>query len=292
MKRSFEDIINTLSESIATYDYFVDFKKVYKNVSKIEMQLNLLNYLIGKDNIEEEFTKLLLEYPDVIEAIPILLAVREGTITVTDGEIISYTFRKNKLSRAMDDYITLFRESGLEKLFKDKKIKNLVDYVTGVEVGMDTNARKNRTGTAMENIVESYIENVPEITYKTQVEKEKIKDLFGVDLGWIKTDDIINGKKAKDVKKFDFVIKSKSGHIYVVETNYYNKSGSKQNETSRGYIRLEEQVKQIDGVDFIWITDGQGWKPSKNELATAYDNINHIYTLADLENGILEKIIN
>lgn len=289
MKRKFSEIMEELSESIATYDYYVDFKKVYKNVSKVEMQLNLLNYLIGKDNLEDEFIKLVVEYPDVLEVIPILLAVRGGTIEVIDGEIISYSFKK--INRDYNDYKKLLKESGLVELLKNKRIKNLVDYVTGVEVGMDTNARKNRTGKAMENIVESYIAAVDNIEYKTQVSKEKIKDLFGVDLSWIKTDERINGRKAKDVKVFDFVVKTKSNHIYVFETNYYNSSGSKQNETSRGYIRLEEQINKIDGVDFIWITDGQGWKPSRNEFETAYENIKNIYTLKDLDNGILNELL-
>ena len=97
MKRPFDEIIGNLRESIATYEYYVDFDKVYRNVNKIEMQLNLLNYLIGKDNIEEEFLKLIMEYPDVIEVIPILLAIREGKIKIIDDGLISYDFKNMNL---------------------------------------------------------------------------------------------------------------------------------------------------------------------------------------------------
>ncbi len=162
MKRKFEDIIINLKGSIATYDYYVDFEKVYKNVNQVEMQLNLLNYLIGKQNIEEEFIKLVMEYPNIIEVIPILLAIRTGEIQIIDDEIISYNFKK--MNKNVDDYIKLLRESGLLKLLQNRKIKNLIDYVIGVEVGLDTNARKNRMGHLMESVVESYIRKIPNIS--------------------------------------------------------------------------------------------------------------------------------
>lgn len=284
MKRRFEEIIGSLRDSIATYNYYVDFDKVYRNVSKVEMQLNLLNYLIGKDNIEQEFMKLIVEYPDVIEVIPILLAVREGEIKIIDGEVISYSFKK--MNREVADYTKLLRESGLVELLEKKKIKNLVDYVTGVEVGLDTNARKNRTGHLMEDIVESYIKKIPNVDYLKEATKNDIKKHFKTD----ELDDLNLDDEKKTNKRFDFVVKSRTGKLLLIETNFYGGSGSKLNETARSYAKLGKDIKGINGIEFVWITDGKGWRSTQNNLREAYGVIEHLYTLDDLDNGVLEKI--
>lgn len=284
MKREFNEIIDSLRDSIATYDYYVDFEKVYRNVNKIEMQLNLLNYLIGKENVEEEFMKLLVEYPNIIEVIPILLAVRDGEIRIIDGEFIAYNFKN--MNRSIEDYTKFLRESGLINLFENKKIKNLVDYVTGVEVGLDTNARKNRTGRLMENIVESYLEKIPDAQYLKQASKNDIKNHFNFEgLEELNIDD-----ENKTNKRFDFAFKSKNGKIYLIETNFYTGGGSKLNETARSYAKLGKDIEKIEGVEFVWITDGRGWRTTKNNLREAYNVIKHLYNLDDLENGVLEKL--
>lgn len=284
MKRKFEDIIESLRDSIATYDYYVDFNKVYANVSKVEMQLNLLNYLIGKDNVENEFLKLLIEYPDVIEVIPILLAIRTGEIKVIDGELISYNFKE--MNREPEDYTKLLRESGLVNLFQNKKIKNLVDYVTGVEVGLDTNARKNRTGHLMEDIVESYIQKIDNVDYLKEANINEIKNHFKTDV----LDHLLIDEDTYANKRFDFVVKNKNDELLLIETNFYRTSGSKLNETARSYAKLGQDLKEIKGVKFVWITDGVGWKSTQNNLREAYAVIEHIYTLDDLDNNILRKI--
>ncbi|MGI6329647.1 MAG: type II restriction endonuclease [Bacilli bacterium] len=284
MKREFNEIIESLKDSIATYDYYVDFDKVYKNVNKVEMQLNLLNYLIGKDNVEQEFMKLIIEYPDVLEVIPILLAVRQGEIKIIDGEVISYSFKK--MNKEVVDYTKLLKKSGLIELFEKKKIKNLVDYVTGVEVGLDTNARKNRTGHIMENIVESYIKKTPNVEYLKEANKNEIKTYFKTDI----LDNLNLDDKKEINKRFDFVVKSKSGKLLLIETNFYGSSGSKLNETARSYAKLGKDIAKIKGAEFVWITDGRGWRFAQSNLKEAYDVIKHLYTLEDLDNGILENI--
>ena len=284
MKRPFDEIIGNLRESIATYEYYVDFDKVYRNVNKIEMQLNLLNYLIGKDNIEEEFLKLIMEYPDVIEVIPILLAIREGKIKIIDDGLISYDFKNMNLEPK--EYVKLLRESGLIDLFENKKIKNLVDYVTGVEVGLDTNARKNRTGSLMENIVEKYILKLENVDYLKEATKEDIKEHFKLEE--IEKLNLNEGKKTN--KRFDFVVRAYSGDLLLIETNFYKGGGSKLNETARSYTKLAQDLEEIKGVKFIWITDGVGWNTTKNNLKEAYNSIEHLYTLEDLDAGVLERL--
>lgn len=298
MKRNFDEVMEDLKETIYPSDFLVDFSKVTNNISNHEINLNILNTLIGKENIEEVFESVIKKYPEVLSSIPILLATHENKIkslsdsTNTLKEAIKnkesekiysdyriYNFKKP--NQEIKEYSKYLRNSGLFDLLKDKKIKNLVDYVLGIEVGMDTNARKSRSGQIMETITEEYIKLIPDVEYLVQPKAKDIDNKYGTNLSSI----------YKATKKFDFAYISKvDGKIILVETNYYGAQGSKPNETARSYMRLNEDLKQIEGVRFVWITDGKGWIPSRNNLEDAYDVIEHLYIIKDLENGILGKI--
>lgn len=298
MKRNFEQVISDLKETIYPSDFLVDFAKVTNNIIKHEINLNILNTLIGKDNIEEVFKTIVETYPEVLMSIPILLATHETKIKAlsvstttllesiknrTSEKVYSdykiYNFKnKNEDTKEYNKYL---KNSGLFELLKDKKIKNLVDYVLGIEVGMDTNARKSRSGQIMETITEEYIKLIPDVEYLVQPKAEDIDKKYGTNLSSI----------YKATKKFDFAYISKIDEkLILVETNYYGAQGSKPNETARSYMRLNEDLKQIEGIRFVWITDGKGWIPSRKNLEDAYDVIEHLYTIKDLEDGILEKI--
>lgn len=297
MKRDFKDVINSLKKSITPTDFFVDYSKVYFNIKDYERHLNLLNSLIGKENIEKEFIELISVYPEVMKSIPILLATHETkfniiniptrimldniknkNINIIDGQYMCYDFVQ--LNHPIEDYADFLKKSGLLNLLKDKKIKNLVDYALGIEVGMDTNARKSRSGKIMEAIVEEYIKLLG-VNYNSQMKSADIDKKYGTNLCSI----------GKATKKFDFVYKSKNNNkIIVMEVNYYGTQGSKPNETAKSYIELNNKIKAIDNVEFVWITDGKGWLPSRTNLEDAYDEVENLYTLADLENGILENI--
>ena len=164
---NFETLKTTLQDSIFTWDYFTDFEKVKTNVKQIEKELNLLNYLIGKENIEEEFLSLVEEYPKVRKILPILIAIRDDKLSstpiITDMQSLipenkRYIFNDEINENIKKELLLFFRETGLKDFFENKAVKNLVDYCVGVEVGFDTNARKNRTGTLMENIVGKYLQ--------------------------------------------------------------------------------------------------------------------------------------
>ncbi len=297
MKREFSDIIKGLKNSITPTDFFVDYPKVYLNIKDYERHLNLLNSLIGKENIEEEFIDLISEYPEIMKSIPILLATHETkfniinvpamimldniknrNFNIIDEQYICYDFIQ--LNHPIEDYAEFLRKSGLLGLLRDKKIKNLVDYAIGIEVGMDTNARKSRSGQIMEAIVEEYIKLL-DVPYHCQMKNSDIDKEYGTNLCSI----------GKATKKFDFVYKSKNDNkIIVMEVNYYAKQGSKPNETAKSYIELNNKIKGIENVKFVFITDGKGWLPSRDNLEDAYDEIEHLYTIEDLESGILEKI--
>lgn len=283
MNKSFDNLISNLIETINKYDYFVDFKKVFDSIRNIEYKLNILNYLLGKENFDEEFKKTFDNNPNVVDVLPILLAIREKDISVFDNAIIRYDF--NNKSNDYKHYLNFINKTGLIELFKDKRIKNLVDYVTGVEVGLDTNARKNRSGTQMENIVYDYLIKIPNIEIIKQGNFKDIDNKLGVILNI----DLFDLNKNK---RFDFIVKDKNNHIYLIETNYYRASGSKLNEVARSYTKLYENLKDVKNVTFIWITDGLGWKSTKNDLKKAFDRIDHLYNINDLSNNVLLKIFN
>lgn len=284
MKRNFNEWIKNFKESISSYNYYVDFNKIYKNVDKIKVELNILNSLIGSKNIEEEFKEILLNYPKTLECIPTLLAVRSNEIFVKD-EINEYLFNFNKMVYSIDDYIKFMRETGLFELLENHIINNLYDYVLGVEVGLDSNGRKNRGGHLMEELVEEYIIDAgyeKDKTYFKEMYLSEIEKKWNVDMS------AMNGDKTS-TKRFDYVLKT-NNQIYVIETNFYASGGSKLNETARSYKMLAEESKKVDGVTFIWITDGIGWKSAKKNLNETFDILDTLYCLNDLENGVLKEL--
>ena len=286
----FDYFINSLKKSIFTWGYFVDWEKINKNTKDVEKELNLLNYLIGKENIEEEFLNLIKEYPEVKKVLPILLAIRENKLKemkiITDLENLDYSeiydiFYKELPESSNLKLIEFFKSSGLKDIFENKKIKNLVDYCYGIEVGLDTNARKNRTGYLMENIVEKYLNDfVPKfnLKYLKQATKSKIEN------NWNQTIKIDRYNRI-----FDFAILNKN-KIYLIETNYYSGGGSKLKSTAGEYKDIFTFLKR-QNIDFIWITDGHGWITSKNPLFETFNNNDYVFNLELLFNSVLQEII-
>ena len=270
MKERFKTFLSQLSETNATLDYFVDFKKVTGNINKIAIKLNQLNYLIGKDNLEEAINELYEENTKVFEVLDILIAVRnKRTKTLNNnGEIVSLESYFSS-PKGILEYI---RKTGLAEVFKNKEITNLVDYVFGIEVGLDTNARKNRGGDNMSKAV-SLLFDREGIYYKKEVNSTLFLDIESLGV---------------DVKRFDFVIKTKK-KTYLIETNFYNTGGSKLNEVARAYSEVAPKINQYENYEFVWITDGQGWLSAKNKLEEAYNTIPSVYNLTTLSEFV-EKV--
>lgn len=286
MERNFKEWLSTMRDSIATWRYYTDFEKVYSNVESIKVELNILNSLIGSRNIENEFKRLLKEYPKTLKVVPILLAKREKEIKIADAEG-EFLFNFSKPNYTIEEYTKFMRETGLFDLLENHIINNLVDYVTGVEVGMDTNGRKNRTGNAMEDLVESYLVKhglVKGVFYFKEMTKSEIEERFNLDLNCI-------SNQGKTEKRFDFVLYV-NGHVYACECNFYESSGSKLNETARSYKNLAIESKQVEGFTFAWFTDGIGWNTAKHNLEETFDVLETIYNLKDLDEGVLEKLLN
>jgi type II restriction enzyme len=285
MKRDFNEWLSKFKTSISDYTYYVDFEKIYKNVDKVKVELNILNSLIGSQNIEEEFQNILIKYPETLECIPLLLAVRSREIFIKD-KMNEYLFKFDKMIYSIEDYIRFMRESGLFDLLQNHIINNLYDYVLGIEVGLDSNGRKNRGGHLMENLVEEYIEKAG---YKKDVNYFKEMYLTDIERKWNLDLSAMSGNNVS-TKRFDFVIKT-DNQVYVIETNFYSSGGSKLNETARSYKMLAEESKKVNGVTFIWFTDGIGWLSARKNLEETFNEMDTIYNIDDLEHDVIKEIV-
>lgn len=285
MKRDFNEWLGYLRNSIASYDYYVDFAKVFANVDDIKVELNILNSLIGDENIREAFKKLLQRYPETLKCIPILLAVRKNEILILDdGKDFAFSFKK--MNHDIETYATFMEKSGLFDLMQHHIISNLIDYVTGIETGLDSNGRKNRGGHLMENLVEYYIQKagfVKNETYFKEMYIHEITDRWGIDLSAI-------SNQGKAEKRFDYVVKT-AENLYVIETNFYTGGGSKLNETARSYKTLANEIAPLPHVHFVWFTDGKGWISARHNLEETFDVLDTIYCIHDMEQNIIEKVM-
>lgn len=296
-KRNFDEWLSNFKSSIASYEYYIDFEKVHRNVEEIKIELHILNSLIGSKNIKEDFINLLKKYPDTLKAIPILLAKREKEIYCQD-EKGGYLYRfnlnvwesekemeNNPFPSVFEQYSYFMEKTGLFDLLQNHDINSLVDYVTGVETGLDSNGRKNRGGHLMEDLVEKYIK---EAGLKKDIDYFKEMYLVDIEKKW-KIDLSALSNQGKAAKRFDFVIKTEN-RIYAIETNFYSSGGSKLNETARSYKMLSQEADTVEGFSFVWFTDGLGWKSARGNLRETFDVMEHMYNIDDMEHGIMKTI--
>lgn len=268
----FKTFMSQLSETNATLSFWTDFSKVKMNVASIEIKLNTLNYLLGKKDLRAAVTELWNNDKSVFDVLQIFVACRERDkkkVVNSDAEVVLL----ESYLTTLDGVMEYLEGTGLAQVFKDKNVKNLVDYVFGVEVGLDSNARKNRSGDAMEDTVELIIEGVG-LPYRKEVESSE----------W----PAITKALGTDKKRFDFAIKTKT-KTYLMEVNFYSGGGSKLNETARSFTELAPKVNAVDGFEFVWVTDGKGWESAKNKLQEAYYTIPCVYNLSTLKD-FLESI--
>ena len=282
--RNFNTWLSSFRYSIADFGYYIDFAKVYKNVDSVKIELNILNSLIGSKNIESDFENLIAKYPETLKCIPILLAVREYEIFAGEnGDVKLYTF--NKQINTIKDYKLFMRKTGLFDLLSNHIINNLYDYVTGVETGLDSNGRKNRGGHQMEDLVESYIQKAGfkrDVNYFKEMYVSEVSRKWNIDLSAV-------SNQGKMEKRWDFVVKT-DNCIYLIETNFYGSGGSKLNETARSYKTIATEMKKVKGAKFVWFTDGAGWKLATRNLEETFDVLDDIYSINDMQNGIMKTL--
>lgn len=279
----FKYLIQHLAPTVNNWSYLVDWKKADNNVRSIEVNLNLLNYLLGKDNIEDEFAKLIIEYPNVRNVLPVLVACRDSKFSIMTGfddNDVSYAefdFRSMSVEQAVE----FARGSGILSLLKGNKIKNLVDYVFGIEVGLGSNGRKNRSGTAMQDMMEYHIRHLCErigASYLAQASSSKVLREWGIKLAVDKTD-----------REVDFIVQ-KDDRLYLIEVNYYSGVGSKLKATAGEYKGVFDFWRE-HGYHFIWITDGYGWISTQKPLREAFDKLDYILNIKMVYDGVLRGII-
>lgn len=268
-KQDFETFMSQLLETNTNLAFYTDFKKCSANVNSIAIKLNTLNYLIGQTDIEQAIRDLWDNDPNVFSVLDILIAVRTNDkkmVLNNDGkpQYISKYFE------TVDGVITFIKQTGLEEIFSNRQIKNLVDYVFGVEVGLDTNARKNRSGHVMEELIAN------------KFTKSGIKfrqEVYSIEYPSI--DNVLG----QDKKRFDFVVETEN-KTYLIEVNFYSGGGSKLNEVARAYSELAPKINSVDGFEFVWITDGKGWHSASNKLEEAFYAIPSIYNLTTIKDFI------
>ncbi len=264
-KEQFDRFMSQLKETNTTLDFYCDFERIQNNVEKISIKLNQLNYLIGQEDIDAAIRRLWDENKNVFSVLEILIAVRTSDkkkAIMSDGNVKLI----NTLFDTVEGVIEYIHGTGLDEVFRNKQIKSLVDFVFGVETGLDTNARKNRSGHLMERHIASIFDNEG-ISYRQEVYSTEFSALSSV-LG-------------EDKKRFDFVVETNSCK-YLIEVNFYSGGGSKLNEVARAYSELSPKINSIDGFEFVWITDGFGWKSAKNKLEEAFYTIPKIYNLTTI----------
>lgn len=260
--KNFPLFLSQLYETNATLSYWTDFGKVKNKLSTLEIKLNTLNYLIGKSDLYTAVKQLWANDPTVFDALLILIACRKQD----HKKVLSATMGVVPLAsylHSAESVMLFLRETGLADILRDQSVRNLADYAFGVEVGLDTNARKNRGGITMEQTIAQLIQEHG-LRYEQQVSSKRWPTLIST-LG-------------VDEKRFDFAVYTPQT-TYLIEVNFYSTGGSKLNEVARSYTEIAPKVNAVNGLEFVWVTDGKGWESAKNKLQEAYNAIPHVYNL-------------
>lgn len=269
MLKDFDKFMSQLKETNQTLDFFCNFDKISQNVDDIKLSLCILNSLIGATDLRKSVETIWNRDPNAFSIMDILIAVRtrdKKKILDSFGNCVPL----ENMFTSVDSVMVFLKETGLGEILQHQKIKNLVDYVFGIETGLDTNARKNRSGHVMENAVANIFINAG-IPFRQEVYSRE----------WPTITDVLGD----DEKRFDFVVETTS-KIYLIEVNFYSGGGSKLNEVARSYSDIAPKINSVEGFEFVWITDGLGWKSAKNKLQEAYSIIPKIYNLTSIENFI------
>ncbi|MGD1912523.1 MAG: type II restriction endonuclease [Rivularia sp. (in: cyanobacteria)] len=285
----FQYFKDTLTDSITGWDYFVNWQKVLEKFRAIEIHLNTLNYLIGKEDIENEFRILLQQSPQIIHVIPILIACRTSNFQIlTDYRNNNFSYKsfnfenkKTLSNKDIDDIVEFTRNTGVLELFRNKTLKSIPDYVLGIEVGLDTNGRKNRGGNTMEMILENLIATICQennFLFILQATSEKIKKQWDIDV-----------EVDKSSRRFDFAVKNHN-HLYLIKSNFYGGGGSKLNATAGEYKNLFDFISEQEH-QFIWVTDGLGWKSTLLPLEETFKHIDYTLNLKMVFSGLLGELI-
>lgn len=265
MEKNFGTFMSQLRETNQTLGFFCDFDKISNNVENIKLSLCMLNSLIGTNDLRRSVKTIWERDKTAFNILDILIAARSNgqkKVLNANGECVVL----DSFFESVDSVVEYLEDTGLAHILKEGRIKNLVDYVFGIETGLDSNARKNRSGHVMENMVSKIFDD-NNITYRKEVYSKEWTDIKRV-LG-------------DDEKRFDFVIEAHQ-KTYLIEVNFYSGGGSKLNEVARAYTDIAPKVNSVPNFEFVWITDGIGWKDARTKLHEAYNIIPSVYNLTSI----------
>lgn len=278
----------TIIKTNRSPEFFVDWRKVKANVDSISKELALWSSLVNQRPIKKKFEELITEYPEVLRTMPILFAIRDLELPIvydflSKESLKEFNFdrrRGDKLSpQEITEFVTLAERTGILQLFS--VVRNFYDYVLGVEVGMDTNARKNRSGDVMEAAIAPIIGSLSKSIGFDYVSQKKFSfagDRFGLKI----PPELIS-------RKSDFIL-HKNGKCVNIEVNYYSAAGSKPEEIVDSYINRRNELAAA-GWGFIWITDGDVWTTSQNQLKKGFEKIDYLLNLDFVGKGMLEAAL-
>ena len=283
--------LSTLSVTNRTPSYYVNWEKVERETKRFELELNTLNYLVGKEDMYDEAFALFQKQPELLKAVPSLIASREKVLdilTIDEDDTMRFeqlNFSKVDTNRSVD-YVDFMEQAGLLHFLQSQAQRSLVDYVYGVETGLDSNARKNRSGTTMEMILERHVARLAkqyQLEWKAQATAQFIKENWQIEV-----------PVDKSKRRFDVAIYSKKQHkVWLIETNYYGGGGSKLKAVAGEFTELSQFVTTSkDDVAFIWVTDGQGWKTAHLPLSEAFGHMTNIFNLHMLKENFLSDLLN
>lgn len=295
-----EIFVNNLLETNRGFDFYVNWDKT-KAYKDYEVELNAMGVLIRADNIKEKFYNLVEKLPTVIATFPLLFALSKkeraevwkgkNLLSVVGDEIgnyenLKFSFEVEKLKQGLskeeiEEYYHFFERIGLKNLCENLAEKSLIDYVIGVLVGLDSNGRKNRGGTAFEDACEPVIKKICEkynVMVLSQKQFKKLKE-FGFNV----SEDIAN-------RKADFIL-IKDNKALNIEVDYFFRGGSKPEEIIDSYINRQHDLDKLN-MGFVLLTDGLCWdNKAKNQLQKGFRNINYLMNFYLAKNGMLEEVV-
>jgi type II restriction enzyme len=274
----------TLLATNRTPAFFVDWDKVQENIIDLDAEISLLNQAIGTSDLEEQLALIIAKYPEVLRLFPRIIAYREMQFPVLSSKFLAVQnldFERTSLTPPsaveIEKYMQFAKDAGIVEILD--YIDNLHDFLLGVEVGMDTNARKNRSGQAMESLLEPMIRKICEDLGCQMKTQESFKSVPS----GIKVPDGLKERKA------DFIVYS-GKRATNIEVNFYSAAGSKPEEIVESYINRHNELKS-SGWHFIWITDGDRWSSCENQLQKAFREMDCVLNIELVRAGVLEEAL-
>lgn len=289
---SVDEVFNYFHQSLIpenrTWDYFINWEKVFSGVEKYKIELNILNSLCGSKDFKNDFVNILTKYPEVISVFPLLIGIRDDRVSVLDieklpdFEFLHFDFKRRGLTfDEIERFYDFFDLSGIKKMILDGGLMSLKDYSFGVEVGLDTNGRKNRGGTMMEKIVGDLLRSVYGLTEDEilgQSNSNSVMEKWNVILPVDKSE-----------RRPDYVI-YRNKKLFWIETNFYSGGGSKLKSTCGEYQYLFDFCKK-NNVELVWITDGNGWNSTLKPLKETFIHTDYVFNLNMLKDGIMNELL-